>query len=673
MSASVASRRPKRLASDVIGQLEDVLKINDRDLPAWLQLIQYVVVKDKTEQVRDVYEKCLKKFPFLEHVWIEYIQYELTRGEFDKVDELFKRCLFQSTGVELWKTYVDYIRRKNNLITGGEEARRVIFQGYDLAVTKVGQDPESGSLWEEYVQFVDDWRPGSTWDEQQKLDLKRTVLKRALTSPLVNLESLWTVYTTFENDLNPTTARKFIGDISGAYMNARSWYKEWSTLTQGLDRSNEIIPEGVHSPEQLKKWRRWIAWEKQNKLELEDSKLMERIDYVFQMSTQKLMFHPELWFEMCDFYKQHPKYYSSTKIQELLNVSLLVNPAAFSLNLRLIELYELDNNSALVKKRFEALIEHLTKQHTQLSETINDLKESALIDYVQSKSEEDSEKPINDEEKTHVYAQNQGIQSLTSQLQHMAKTITLTYCTYMKCMKRLGGLEEARLVFKACRKSKTLTHHIFSENAMVEYHASSKAIALKVFELGLKPAFFGEDGEYIYKYVKFLIKIQDDINARTVFETTLKKEIAPEWMKKLFKLMMRYESTFGSLASVGRLEEKYHEMFPKEKAIEAFADRYSFNEHGEFNADDDLIRYNDLRERDTTSSKRPLDDDDDDLLGSQKKVRFEDDERDVKEEEPKGEFVTDEIYNLLRLLPNASAVDEPKINNSKLISLLQHI
>lgn len=674
MSTSVASRRPKRLASDVIGQLEDVLKLNERDLPSWLSLIQQVVTKDKTEQVRDCYEKCLKIFPFLERVWIGYVQYELTRGEFDKVEELFKRCLFQSTGVQLWRTYVGYIRRKNNLITGGEEARRVIFQAYDLAVNKVGQDPESGSLWEEYIQFIDDWRPGSTWDEQPKLDLKRKVLKKALTVPLANLEKLWTMYTTFENDLNATTARKFISDISGAYMTARSLYKESSVLVEGLDRSTDIIPEGVQVPEQLKKWRRWIKWEKLNKLELEESLLMERIDYIFSQAIQKLIFHPELWFDMSEFYKQHPQYFSSTKIQELLTMSLLVNPGSFALNFKIIELHELDNNSTLVCKRFDALIAHFTTHHTQLLENSQELEDAVLHEYIQSKDEEDAEKPITDEEKKHVFENNSGLKHLKTQMSQLSKTISLTYCTYMKVIKRMRGIEEARLIFKAGRTSKARTHHIFAESALMEYyHAPTKNIALKVFELGLKPTNFGDDGEYIYKYLQFLMKIQDDINARTVFETTMKKQLEPEWMKKLFKLMMRFESQFGSLESVVRLEDKYHESFPKEKSIEAFADRYTFNDNGLSDPQADLIRYNDLKLRDISSSKRSLDDDEEEEALQKRHHLDEDATEGEAPQEDQGEFVTDEIYNLLRMLPNASSVGEPLFNNTKLISLLTQI
>lgn len=697
MSSSVASRRPKRLATDVIGQLEDQLKVNDRDIGSWLTLIQHVIAKDKTEQVRAIYEQCLKIFPFLERIWIGYIQYELNRGEFDKVEELFKRCLFQSTGVALWQCYVGYIRRKNNLITGGEEARRVIFQAYDLAVSKVGQDPLSGSLWEEYIQFIDDWKPGSSWDEQPKFDLKRKVLKRALTIPLGNLEKLWTIYTTFENDLNVTTARKFIADISGAYMNARSLYKESSKFLDTIDRSDDIIPEGVYSPQQLKAWKGWISWEKLNRLELDNTQLLERIDYIYQQAIQKLIFHPEIWFDMADFYKQNPQYFSSTKLQDLLRVSLLVNPGAFSLNFKLIDLYELDDNSAQLTKTFDSLLEFLNHNYSQLLEQEEDLKAIALEDYINLKQSQDEDgdgpdaKPISEEEKESIYKANPGIKAIRLQMQKLSKTVSLTYCTYMHTLKRMRGIEAARPIFKASRASKAKTHHIFTEAALMEYrHEPTKKIALKVFELGLRPSNFPNDGELIYKYLQFLMRTQDDINVRTVFETTLKKPIEQEWMQKLFKLMVRFESSTGSLESVVRLEEKYRELFPEEDAIGLFADRYSFNESAIFDPEVDLIRYNDLKLRNLTGSegKRSFAQIEEEREGlnnaenkedeSRKKqhVESEDTGNDVEPQSvvkpvSQGEFVTDEIYNLLRVLPNSASIGEPLFNSSKLIALLK--
>ncbi|ODQ61497.1 hypothetical protein WICANDRAFT_52687 [Wickerhamomyces anomalus NRRL Y-366-8] len=621
-----------RLASDVIGQLEDKLKENDRDISVWLELISKIELKDKTQQVRETYDKFFKKFPFFAKQWINYINYELNRGEFDKVENIFKRCLYNTSSVLLWKTYVNYIRRKNNLITGGEEARRVIFQAYEVAINKVGFDPESGSLWDDYFSFIEDWKPVSTWDGQQKMDMKRKLFKKALNIPLNNLENLWGIYTSFETELSPNTARKFIGELSGQYMNSRSWFKEWSNLTKGLIRSDDFVPkQDEYDSFQLSKWLDWVNWEKSNKLELDNDKLIERIEFVYKQAIQHLTFYPELWFEFANFYKENQQHYSSINFQELLNEAILVNPLSFALNFKLIESYEVENNTVLVGKKFSSLIEHLTQIHDGKSLEIEELKNELFA--------------------------------------KLSKTISLTYCQYIKSMKRLSGIKEARQIFGLARASKkVLTHHVFVEVANLEHFATNTKTAIKVFDLGLKPAFFSNDGEYIYKYLKFLIKINDDTNSRSLFETTVNvkgKFIESQWLKRIFKIYMSYELNFGQISSVDKLEKKYFEYFPEDSKILVFADRYTFADIQDCDdVSDDLIRYNDLKyselvPKKSVSSKRRLEDDE--------QVENENEDYKIKQ------YVTDEVYNLLRVLPNSSNFQQPVFNNTKLIQLLNRL
>lgn len=682
-----------RLASDVIGQLEDKLKENDRDISVWLELISKIEAKDKTQQVRETYDKFFKKFPFFAKQWINYINYELNRGEFDKVENIFKRCLYNTSSVLLWKTYVNYIRRKNNLITGGEEARRVIFQAYEVAINKVGFDPESGSLWDDYFSFIEDWKPVSTWDGQQKMDMKRKLFKKALNIPLNNLENLWGIYTSFETELSPNTARKFIGELSGQYMNSRSWFKEWSNLTKGLIRSDDFIPkQDEYDSFQLSKWLDWVNWEKSNKLELDNDKLIERIEFVYKQAIQHLTFYPELWFEFANFYKENQQHYSSINFQELLNEAILVNPLSFALNFKLIESYEVENNTVLVGKKFSSLIEHLTQIHDGKSLEIEELKNDLFGDDEEKEKNEDGEpkKPKTDEEKEHLIKNNKEIQLKLKDLAKLSKTISLTYCQYIKSMKRLSGIKEARQIFGLARASKkVLTHHVFVEVANLEHFATNTKTAIKVFDLGLKPAFFSNDGEYIYKYLKFLIKINDDTNSRSLFETTVNvkgKFIESQWLKRIFKIYMSYELNFGQISSVDKLEKKYFEYFPEDSKILVFADRYTFADIQDCDdVSDDLIRFNDLKYSELVPKKsiflkRRLEDDEQVENGETKKQRLdEDDKKDEEDQEEENEdykikqYVTDEVYNLLRVLPNSSNFQQPVFNNTKLIQLLNRL
>lgn len=52
----------KRLALDVVGQLEEDLEADPLNYAKWNRLIKHVVAKDKEEQVRAIYTKYLGIF-----------------------------------------------------------------------------------------------------------------------------------------------------------------------------------------------------------------------------------------------------------------------------------------------------------------------------------------------------------------------------------------------------------------------------------------------------------------------------------------------------------------------------------------------------------------------------------------------------------------------------------
>ena len=79
---------------------------------------------------------------------------ELTDGEFKRVEEVFQKCLPVAWSVDIFNFYLDYIRRMNNVLTGGEQARTTISQAYEFVVSIVGIDKDSGLIWSDYLDFV---------------------------------------------------------------------------------------------------------------------------------------------------------------------------------------------------------------------------------------------------------------------------------------------------------------------------------------------------------------------------------------------------------------------------------------------------------------------------------------------------------------------------------------
>ena len=158
----------------------------------------------------------------------------------------------------------------------------------------VGQDKESGDIWNDYIQFLKAgevrlfisciWveltysgQATTTWEEQQKMDALRKVYHRAVQIPLDNVERLWQELEAFEVNLNRITAKKFMADLSPAHMQARTVLRQLTNHLSALypPSSNDIflppLPRFDASERTLVgKWKAHLKWEESNPLEIEE-------------------------------------------------------------------------------------------------------------------------------------------------------------------------------------------------------------------------------------------------------------------------------------------------------------------------------------------------------------------------------------------------------------------
>lgn len=625
--------KKKYLSLDIIGQLEDDLESDLLNYDKWMKLIKQVLAKDKEEQVRSVMNKYLNIFKFDGDQWCLYINYEIDRSEFKNVQELFKKCLLAvTTHVGLYRLYVSYVRRVNDVITGGEKARRTVIEAFEFAVKKVGIDLSSSELWEDYLEFLKSWTPTATWEQQQKNDLIRKVYKQLLIIPTDKLEKLWAVYTTWENEVNPITAKKFIGEKSANYMLARSWYTEWSNVTEkgGLQRSPVIPftlgqqPKLVNKQKDL--WYKWLALERENKLELKDEKLVQqRVEYVYKQCITTLPFVPEVWFKYNKFWLTQNEEANINKCIELLAEGLDLNPKSFLLTFQLSELYEKDNSEVKAKEVYTKLLDILIKEHGKLAEKIdsitknndNDNNRNTNNDDMEvdkkggdgSNSDDDDTDYTPDESPLNklTQAEVENMERLIDQQSDLNKSITYVYNKFMIASKRIGGIKEARSVFKARTTFKSIGYEFYVNNALLEYYSDNKKTAHKIFELGMK--LFNKNGGYLLSYLDYLIMTNDVGNMRVLFEqglTALLKEITTEvdgvpdtssqsksyivqwrhkrkekdikekkeYIKQMFKTFSKFESKYGDLSAVQSLEKRYEQYFPDDDTLELFCDRY---------------------------------------------------------------------------------------------------
>ncbi|ODV62288.1 cleavage polyadenylation factor subunit RNA14 ASCRUDRAFT_43913 [Ascoidea rubescens DSM 1968] len=764
-SISLTPLPEKNVPVDLVDQLEDKLKENTTDFNTWLLLIYLTQKKDKLVDVRKVYENCLKVFPFSSLVWLNYINYELSRAKFEEAESLFSRCLNKNLSVSLWQNYIEYVLRTNTNSTkminekqiDPSVSRGIVIQAFDFALDNIGIDINSTPLWESYLDYINNWKTTTNWENQQKMDIKRRIFNKCCKIPLNNLSRLWNLYTSFENDLNPQTARNFIDHVNASYMSAKSWLLEFNNFSNGLIindynsmNANCYILNlninrlnSIQQKKQLNIWKIWINFEKSNKLNLKDPKALNlRVDYIYKKTTEHFFFYPEVWFDYIQYNLSNIS--SSSQSQsiiknsiKIINEAIAVNPLSFSLTYLLAELYEKSLNLKPIKKVFGTLIANYIKifynLESNLQLLVNTLKQ-INIDIKSIKENQNNLKISNSDVEIKIALLKSKYKNFTDQLiniivkhKEIKRFITSIYIQLIKIVKRSFSKDQARSIFSEARRLfPKLTWHIYYENSMMEYYSASNTDKIKHNSKRKEEHFNffkNENFEFILKYFEFLIMVNDYNNIRSLFESSLKNyklnhaaveessiiskngvktiedlgfnhsknnsnkcciksdEIESNNLKKLFKILLKFELNNGNITTMKDIINKYKfEFFPNESRLKIFSNAFveidgknyikefdigvnsSNNEEVEdsYNFDDNFDTvYNNgniNNNKNNNSSNNNLASNGNDFSSENKDAKT---------------FITDEIYSLLRQLPNSNCFQKELFGVEKVVELLQ--
>ncbi|CAL5870382.1 uncharacterized protein PFLUO_LOCUS4618 [Penicillium psychrofluorescens] len=598
-----------RLPHDRVGILQDRIDEDPRgDIAAWLELIAEHRSRNRLDSAREVYERFLKVFPMAADQWVAYANMESEVNELFRLEQIFNRALLTIPNIQLWNVYLDYVRRRNPLTT--DTSRTVISSAYDLALTYIGMDKDSGNVWSDYVEFIRSGPGtvgGSGWQDQQKMDLLRKAYQKAIGVPTQAVNTLWKEYDQFEMGLNKLTGRKFLQEQSPSYMTARSSYTELQNITRDLVRTSlprlPPVPgsEGdVEFSQQVDIWKRWIAWEKGDPLVIKDEDLSafkNRVVYVYKQALMALRFLPEIWFEAAEFCYANDMENEGT---DFLKQGIEANPESCLLCFKLGDRLEVTSDSeqdstkraAKVRepydKLLEALYELITKARTQESQDVARIEEWFAKQNPEKQStmnEDDDDAPPEEKEKESAKkAQVDAIRNAHSiQINILSKTISFAWIALMRAIRRIQGkgkpgeLAGSRQIFAEARKRGRITSDVYIASALMEYHCYKDPAATKIFERGAK--LFPEDEHFALEYLKHLIDINDIINARAVFETTVRKLASnpanAHKAKPIFSFLHEYESRYGDLVQVINLENRMRELYPEDPNLSQFTRRYS--------------------------------------------------------------------------------------------------
>ncbi|KAK4688663.1 cleavage stimulation factor subunit 3, partial [Tremellales sp. Uapishka_1] len=561
-----------------------------------LALFSSAVTKTEIVDARAWYNAIAVENPTATQPLLALINLELSLSNFPQVEELFAKALKGSLGgvkaaadVNIWKAYLHYIRRQNPVTEGSpniEQARATVAQAYEFALKECGNDKESGDIWQEYITYLSEATSKNTWETQQQQDNLRKVYQRAVCIPLNNVESLWKAYDSFESGLNKLTAKKFLAERSPAYMTARTALRELRSLTDSLP--HPVLPAHPSFTDSdrmlVAAWKAYLKWEEGNPLVIEDEELLRaRIGYAMRKCLGEMRHYPELWFYV---YAATYKNQSGNADEALayLKAGVEVCPKSFLLSFAYAEMEEDRKNYAVCHATFESLISRLAPE-------IDELKVQVAADVAVAKGPEINALPDGDEmavTRLQEERENRGkkvADTLGIGVDEAMAGLSLVWIMYMRFARRAEGIKAARLVFGKARKSPHTTWQCYEASAMMEYHTNKdSAVAIRIFEFGLK--LFAENVAYVIKYLRFLLHINDDTNARALFERSALK-IPADKARPLWDAWARYEYMYGDLAAVHKLETRFTEMFPNDSALKRFAQRFTYS-------DIDQIAFRDL-------------------------------------------------------------------------------
>lgn len=561
---------------------------------------------------------------------------ELQANNFYGVERIFEQSLLQVPHVELWSTYLTYIRRRNNLTadpTG--TARQTVSMAYDFVLQNVGMDKDAGQLWQDYVEFIESGPGnvgGSTWQDQQKMDLLRKAYQKAICVPTDAVTALWKQYDRFEMGLNKVTVsilaiasarppktndfvkgRKFLQEKSPAYMTARSSIVALENITRELNRTTlaKLPPAlgfdgDLEYMKQVEIWKKWIAWEKEDPLVLKEedpAAFKSRVIFVYKQALMALRFWPEMWYDASEFAFQNDQ---EQEGNDFLAKGCEANPESCLLAFKRADRIEItstneEGEDSLVRrgelvrepyqKALDALYALINKTKARETDMVNRIKD-AFAQQTDNNNEEGDEDDEDQEsngaskaKEAALQAQIEAIQKgNAAQIKLLSRTVSFAWIALIRAMRRIQGKGKPgekiggfRQVFADARKAGRITSDVYVASALIEHHCYNDPAATKILERGMK--LFPEDEEFALEYLKHLIAKNDITNARAVFKTTVSRLAQkPETLSKakpIYSFFHEYESHYGELSQIQELEKRMSELFPEDPQLSHFSHRYS--------------------------------------------------------------------------------------------------
>ncbi|ESK96263.1 mrna 3 -end-processing protein rna14 [Moniliophthora roreri MCA 2997] len=520
-----SSHREQDILVMEIDNLRQRLNVDPYNVEMWRTLVSCADKCDDIEKSIEVYRVVLDRFPHTAKVQISQLRRITSQNSSYSVKEaedLFRSYLKQSPSVELCNLYVTYIRDQHPLD---------LIDAHKFALRLIGHDRESYQLWNTYLLLL---RKDTSVAGIQTL---RKTLHEVVQTPLPNLPVVWSQLEALEYQISASKARKVLAQLSPACKRAcevlqtlDSHFEELN-LPLGPQQATPFFPSqptfSLLDRQVVGKWKNYLRWEEGDSLMLKDSNIAaftSRVKGAYRKATIRMRYYPEIWYMAFKWFASIGNF---DEALSFLRQGIAANESSFLLNFALADTLETRGENDQVQEIFENLIS-----------TLRDLL-------------------------------------LSQNATNLRNDFGVVYIMYMRFARRANGLDAARSVFSKARKEVLLTPWpVYEAAAMMEYHCGGgKDVALKIFQAGM--AIFRKDHEYLLRYLEWLISVNDQNNAQSLFEASV-NILSAENARQLWDRWSRYNYHCGNLNMIQRLEQRMLLAYPTDPPMKHFGRRHSY-------------------------------------------------------------------------------------------------
>lgn len=440
-----------------------------------------------------LWEHILAAFPTAGHLWKAYAEAQLSVGNDAAVRQIFGRCLLHCPHIELWKSYLQYIKKVND---GRAEGRDEVGKAFQFAVDHIGLDMKALPIWQDYIAFLKGSPASGPAEESARMAAVRKVYQRAILVPMHMVEQIWRDYEAYENSLSRALAKGLLAEYQPGHFATRAVLRERKRLLDSCNMFALATPPGTSPKDEERQylaWRQLLAFEQSNFQRLAPVALGKAVSFAFDQSLMYLYHYPDIWYEYATWHARHGS--PDTAVQVFVR-AISALPDCDVLHFAYAELEETRGRIPEAKAVYEAII-----------------------------------------------ARGEG-----------SEGSALAHIQMMRFARRAEGVEAARKAFLAARKSASCTYHVYIASALMELWLDKDAkVAKNVLELGLKK--YIHEPAYVLMYVDVLSWLNDDRNMRALFERAL-SVLPPSESSGVWNRYVECERNFGDLASMLKVEQR---------------------------------------------------------------------------------------------------------------------